>query len=84
MRTTVDYRDSLFATLQERSEREGRSFKDTVNDCLERGLGMVGEAAPAWSAPVYHAGAARDLSAAWELVEGLEIDAYQAKRDLAK
>lgn len=38
MRTTLTVEDDLGRRLKERARREGRSFKDVVNEALRRGL----------------------------------------------
>ncbi len=38
MRTTLTLEPDIARSLQERARREGRSFKDVVNESLRRGL----------------------------------------------
>lgn len=47
MRTTLTLDDNLYRLLRERSRREGKTFRQAVNDALRRGLtGETGGAEP--------------------------------------
>jgi len=47
VRTTVTLDDDVFAKLQAEMRRSGRSFKETVNEFLRRGLTARRQAPPA-------------------------------------
>ena len=45
MRTTLTLEDDLFDELNQRSALHSKSFKDTVNETLKLGLGLVSQQA---------------------------------------
>jgi plasmid stability protein len=67
MRTTVTLDDDVAAKLKIEMRRSGRSFRDTVNETLRRGLLTRGGASPRRPFKVV----ARDLG---ELRPGLSLD----------
>ena len=67
MRTTLTLDDDVTAKLKSEARRSGRSFRETVNDALRRGL--VSRAAPS-SRPPFKV-KARDLG---DLSPGLALD----------
>ncbi len=67
MRTTLTLDDDVAAKLKAETRRSGRSFRDTVNDILRRGL-ATGRRAPQYSAFKV---VTRDLG---ELRPGLSLD----------
>lgn len=67
MRTTLTLDDDLAAKLKSEVRRSGRSFRDTVNDALRRGLASRRPAAAGEPFRV----AARDLG---DLRAGLSLD----------
>ena len=67
MRTTLTLDDDLAAKLEAETQRSGRSFQDTVNDTLRRGLATRSSAPPHASFKVV----ARDLG---QLRPGLSLD----------
>jgi plasmid stability protein len=67
MRTTLTLDDDVAAKLKAEVRRSGRSFRDTVNDVLRRGLATRRESTPREPFRVE----ARDLGA---LQPGLSLD----------
>jgi plasmid stability protein len=67
MRTTLTLDDDLAAKLKAETRRSGRSFRDTVNDTLRRGLATRRSALPRSPFKVV----ARDLG---QLRPGLSLD----------
>jgi len=67
MRTTLTLDDDIAAKLDAERRRSGRSFRDTVNDTLRRGLATLRNAPPRKPFKVV----ARDLG---QLRPGLSLD----------
>jgi len=69
-RTTLTLEDDVAARLREEARRQGRSFKDVVNDAIRAGLNQVPDAEP-YEVPV------RDLG----LRPGIDLDDIQGLLD---
>lgn len=76
VRTTLTLDDDLSAKLREESQRSGKPFKQTVNDCLRLGLSARSKAAsaPAFKVKARPLGLRPGLSYdnVWELIEQIE------------
>jgi plasmid stability protein len=71
-RTTLTLEDDVVARLREEARRQGRSFKDVVNDALRSGLDRASDQTPEpYRVPVRNMG----------LRPGVDLDDIQALLD---
>ena len=73
--------------IHDLERREGRSFKEILNELLVRGLGLAsdGQEAAAWTCPSRDLGQPRlDVEKALRLADLLEADAVAEKWELGK
>jgi hypothetical protein len=85
MRTTLEIKDDLMATLQTRANEEHRSFKDVANEILALGLNRVAGTPATWFCPTHPMGQrAVNYDKALQLADELEALAVAEKLDLRK
>lgn len=84
MRTTLTISDDIARKLKERARREKKSFKQTVNEALQRGLGGT-DPSPEFVVAPHESGfvAGIDPNRLNQLADDLEADRFadEARRD---
>lgn len=80
MRTTLTIDDDIARKLKERARREKKSFKETVNEALQRGLGSISPPAEFVIVP-HDSGfvAGIDPNRLNQLADELETDSFVAE-----
>lgn len=82
MRTTLTLEPDVAARLRERMKKEGKSFKETVNDLLRKGLDLeLSEPPTSFKVEAYDFGfrAGTDLERMNQLVDSLEAEEFAKK-----